>query len=350
MVILSFFYISASSSRILKLFGPADALLSHGQCFQFSSPNLQWLASFYSRKLSPIFGWPSSYIAEGFTGSPKLCRPRYPSRYPVASVTFHALRWTLFSDSVVPRLPDSLYGLFHALRWTLFSDSVIPRLPDSLYGLESMPAMRIMIVLFLAHICFLTSYSPIILRLFFSLELIGTMYQVVPFSLFFLHRFCCTIVIPALPAHCRLANITFYCWLHPRRHHLATARRCHTLLLWLCSFLAFVHIRCIVAAAAASIVAYLPAVWHFTCFNVCTTTFRIPYKLQPMYYSVSFFVLRTAYDVHVLPSPPLLLQLLSLVMVFRKSVSRRRQIITAFLAASLSPIFPTIIQLTSVQP
>ena len=53
---------SASSSRILKLFGPAYALLSHGQCFQISSPNLQWLTSFDSRKLYPLFGWPSSHV------------------------------------------------------------------------------------------------------------------------------------------------------------------------------------------------------------------------------------------------------------------------------------------------
>ena len=57
---------------------------------------------------------------------------------------------------------------------------------------------------------------------------------------------------------------------------------------------------------------------------VSTTTFRIPYKLRPLSYSVSFF-LRTAYDVYVLP--PLLLLLLSLVTVFQKSVSRRAQII-----------------------
>ena len=41
--------------------GPAYALLRHGQCFQFSSPNLQWLTSFDSRKLYPLFGWPTSY-------------------------------------------------------------------------------------------------------------------------------------------------------------------------------------------------------------------------------------------------------------------------------------------------
>ena len=43
-----------------KLFGPAYALLCHGKCFQFSSPNLQWLASFVFRKLYsyPSFSWP----------------------------------------------------------------------------------------------------------------------------------------------------------------------------------------------------------------------------------------------------------------------------------------------------
>ena len=37
------------------------ALLCLGQCFQLSSPSLQWLTSFDSRKLCPLFGWPSSY-------------------------------------------------------------------------------------------------------------------------------------------------------------------------------------------------------------------------------------------------------------------------------------------------
>ena len=49
--------VSARSSRILKLFGPAYALLlCRGQCFQFSSPNLQWLTKFDFRKLYPLFG------------------------------------------------------------------------------------------------------------------------------------------------------------------------------------------------------------------------------------------------------------------------------------------------------
>ena len=43
---LAFLDISARSSRIPKVFGPAYALLGHGQCFHFSSPNLQWLTSF----------------------------------------------------------------------------------------------------------------------------------------------------------------------------------------------------------------------------------------------------------------------------------------------------------------
>ena len=34
-----------------KLFGPAYALLYHAQCFQFSSPNLQCLATFGGKKL-----------------------------------------------------------------------------------------------------------------------------------------------------------------------------------------------------------------------------------------------------------------------------------------------------------
>ena len=40
MVIWVFLDILASSSRILKLFGPAYALLSNGQCLQIASPNL----------------------------------------------------------------------------------------------------------------------------------------------------------------------------------------------------------------------------------------------------------------------------------------------------------------------
>ena len=60
---LVFLNISARSSRILKLFGPAYALLSHGQCFQFSSPNLQWLTRIGLKKpYVSVFGWPSSYI------------------------------------------------------------------------------------------------------------------------------------------------------------------------------------------------------------------------------------------------------------------------------------------------
>ena len=41
--------------------GPVYALLCHGKCFQFSSPNLQCFTSFDFRKLHPLFGWPSSY-------------------------------------------------------------------------------------------------------------------------------------------------------------------------------------------------------------------------------------------------------------------------------------------------
>ena len=55
-----FLDISTRSSRIRKLFGPAYAPLCHGQCFQFSSPNLQWSTSFDFRKLYPLYGWPSS--------------------------------------------------------------------------------------------------------------------------------------------------------------------------------------------------------------------------------------------------------------------------------------------------
>ena len=43
--------------------------------------------------------------------------------------------------------------------------------------LESMPAMKIMVVLFLAHSCFLTSYPPIVLRLVCSFELIGNIFS-----------------------------------------------------------------------------------------------------------------------------------------------------------------------------
>ena len=35
-----------------------DLLMNyHGQCFQFSSQNLQWLTSFDFKKLYPLFGW-----------------------------------------------------------------------------------------------------------------------------------------------------------------------------------------------------------------------------------------------------------------------------------------------------
>ena len=39
----------------------AAELKFNSQCFRFPSPNLQWLTSFDSRKLYPLFGWPSSY-------------------------------------------------------------------------------------------------------------------------------------------------------------------------------------------------------------------------------------------------------------------------------------------------
>ena len=54
---------SARSSRIPKRFGPAYGLLCHGQCFQCSSPNLQWLTRIdLMKKFYPLFGWPSSYV------------------------------------------------------------------------------------------------------------------------------------------------------------------------------------------------------------------------------------------------------------------------------------------------
>ena len=53
--------ISARPGRILKLFGPAYALLCHGQCFQLSSPNLQWLTRLNFKNFYPILGWPSEY-------------------------------------------------------------------------------------------------------------------------------------------------------------------------------------------------------------------------------------------------------------------------------------------------
>ena len=54
-----------------------------------------------------------------------------------------------------------------------------------------------------------------------------------------------------------------------------------------------IYIRCM--AAAASVCCSSSTALHLTCFNVCSTTFRVPYKdkLQPLSYSVSFFVLRT---------------------------------------------------------
>ena len=154
-------------------------------------------------------------------------------------------------------------------------------------------------------------------------------------------------IIVTLPANFRLADITCYCWLHPRRHHLATARRCHTFLLWLCSFLAFVHVRCIAAAAAAVFVAHLSALWHLTCFNLCTTTFHyFSYFIQAPAVVLLRILLRFTCCVRCLRTATAAAAVSC--HGFRKSISRRRQIIATFLAASLSPIIPTIIQATSV--
>ena len=50
------------SCRIPKQFGlHIILLLCHCQCFQFSSPNLEWLTGFDFRKLHPFLYWPSSY-------------------------------------------------------------------------------------------------------------------------------------------------------------------------------------------------------------------------------------------------------------------------------------------------
>ena len=166
---------------------------------------------------------------------------------------------------------------------------------------------------------------------------------------------CCVIVLVALPAHCRLANITFYLLLATS----TPASPCHSkkvsyssaLVVYSPGFCSYTMYSC--CCCLCLLLIFRPSGISPVSTFVCTTTFRIPYKLQLLSYSVSFFFLRTAYDVYVLPPPPplvLVLLLLSLVMVFRKSVSRRRQINTTFLAASLSPIIPTIIQVTSVQP
>ena len=48
MVILSFLGYLGEMSRIPKVFGPAYALFCHGQCFEFSSHNLQCLTRFDS--------------------------------------------------------------------------------------------------------------------------------------------------------------------------------------------------------------------------------------------------------------------------------------------------------------
>ena len=66
--------------RVFKLFGPAYALLCHGQCFQFSSPNLQWLARFDFKNLCPLFGWPSSYtpvVPKKLAACKRLCYVEY---------------------------------------------------------------------------------------------------------------------------------------------------------------------------------------------------------------------------------------------------------------------------------
>ena len=51
-----FLDISARLSRIPNMFGPAHAKVCHGQCFQFSSPNLQWLTRFdFKEPLSALW-------------------------------------------------------------------------------------------------------------------------------------------------------------------------------------------------------------------------------------------------------------------------------------------------------
>ena len=49
-------------STCLDRFEPSYALLCHGQCFQFSGPNLQLMRLDF-KKLYPIFGWPSPYTS-----------------------------------------------------------------------------------------------------------------------------------------------------------------------------------------------------------------------------------------------------------------------------------------------
>ena len=142
---------------------------------------------------------------------------------------------------------------------------------------------------------------------------------------------CCVIVLVALPAHCRLANITFYLLLATS----TPASPCHSkkvsyssaLVVYSPGFCSYTMYSC--CCCLCLLLIFRPSGISPASTFVCTATCN-PYKLQPLSYSVSLFFLRTAYDVYVLPS-----LLLSLVMVFRKSFSRRRQIITTFFGCLL---------------
>ena len=61
LVILSFHgCLSAKSSRILKTVWTCVCAVERRPVFQFSSPYMLWLTSFDSRKIYPLFDWPSS--------------------------------------------------------------------------------------------------------------------------------------------------------------------------------------------------------------------------------------------------------------------------------------------------
>ena len=62
------------SDSHLELFGRSYALLRHGQCFQFSCPNLQCLTRFDFKNLCPLFGWPSLYKRA-------ICENAFNARY-----------------------------------------------------------------------------------------------------------------------------------------------------------------------------------------------------------------------------------------------------------------------------
>ena len=203
--------------------------------------------------------------------------------------------------------------------------------------------MRIMVVLFLAHSwLFSKQLFTDCLAADFFLTRRTNWKCFFPFSLFFLVMY----------------SMGYYAigWLTCHLLLLATstpASPCHSkkvshfpaLVVFIPGFCSCTMYSC--CCCCAVFVAHLSALWHLTCFNLCTTTFHyFSYFIQAPAVVLLRILLRFTCCVRCLRTATAAAAVSC--HGFRKSISRRRQIIATFLAASLSPIIPTIIQATSV--